>query len=223
MQVVCPEGAVAGGQMVVNVPVSAVVQPSQCKSCSQWRCRSCSQLLRWARRRRLSGTTVVEQPMMMAADRPQPQVMATPPPHTTAPPQPQAMARAPMEGRVEEIELGCYGQQGAPCCWLMSLSWKDSDRTVITRARVLLLLLHRLLPGLLRRHGSGKRQREFQSANGVKPELSVAHLVHHDWRHREWRRRIGKCANIKALAHGIRLSHRASTSHEDESRTGRAR
>ena len=73
------------------------------------------------------------------------------------------MARAPMEGRVEEIQLGCYGQQGAPCCWLMSLSWKDSDRTVIVRVQARLLLLHRLLPGLLRRSRPGKRQREFQS------------------------------------------------------------
>ena len=82
----------------------------------------------------IMGTTVVEQPMAMAAP-PQPQVMAVVQPQMqmmAAPPQPQAMARAPMEGRVEEIQLGCYGQQGAPCCWLMSLSWKDSDRTVIT-------------------------------------------------------------------------------------------
>ena len=124
MQVVCPEGAVAGGQMVVNVPVSAVVQPTAMQVVQPVAQEGAPAPI-------IMGTTVVEQPMMMAASW-QPQVMATPPPHTTAPPQPQAMARAPMEGRVEEIQLGCYGQQGAPCCWLMSLSWKDYDRTVIS-------------------------------------------------------------------------------------------
>ena len=135
MQVVCPEGAVAGGQMVVNVPMSGTpaVQSAQPMQVVQPVAMQVVQPVAQmgAEAPIIMGTTVVEQPMMMAAP-PQPQVMATPPPHTTAPPQPQAMARAPMEGRVEEIEMGCYGQQGAPCCWLMSLSWKDSDRTVIT-------------------------------------------------------------------------------------------
>ena len=132
MQVVCPEGAVAGGQMVVNVPVSAVVQPTPMQVVQPTAMQVVQPVAQeGAPAPIIMGTTVVEQPMMMAASW-QPQVMATPPPHTTAPPQPQAMARAPMEGRVEEIQLGCYGQQGAPCCWLRSLSWKDSDRTVIT-------------------------------------------------------------------------------------------
>ena len=124
MQVVCPEGAVAGGQMVVNVPAVQSAQPMPIVQPTMMAAPPV------ASAPVIMGTTVVEQPMMMAASW-QPQVMATPPPHTAAP-QPQAMARAPMEGRVEEIQLGCYGQQGAPCCWLMSLSWKDSDRTVIT-------------------------------------------------------------------------------------------
>ena len=131
MQVVCPEGAVAGGQMVVNVPVSAVVQPTPMQVVQPTAMQVVQPVAQeGAPAPIIMGTTVVEQPMMMAASW-QPQVMATPPPHTTAPPQPQAMARAPMEGRVEEIQLGCYGQQGAPCCYLMSLSWKDYDRTVI--------------------------------------------------------------------------------------------
>ena len=117
MQVVCPEGAVAGGQMVVNVPA---VQSAQPMPIVQPMMMAAPPV---ASAPIIMGTTVSEQPMMAAP--PQPQVMA-------APPQPQAMARAPMEGRVEEIEMGCYGQQGAPCCWLMSVSWKDNDRTVIT-------------------------------------------------------------------------------------------
>ena len=133
MQVVCPEGAVAGGQMVVNVPA---VQSAQPMPIVQPMMMAAPPV---ASAPIIMGATVVEQPMEMAAP-PQPQVMAVVQPQPqvmaatweAAPPQPQAMARAPMEGRVEEIQLGCYGQQGAPCCWLMSLSWKDSDRTVIT-------------------------------------------------------------------------------------------
>jgi len=135
MQVVCPEGAVAGGQMVVNVPVSAVVQPTPMQVVQPTAMQVVQPVAQeGAPAPIIMGTTVVEQPMAMAAP-PQPQVMAVVQPQMqmmAAPPQPQAMARAPMEGRVEEIQLGCYGQQGAPCCWLMSVSWKDSDRTVIT-------------------------------------------------------------------------------------------
>ena len=128
MQVVCPEGAVAGGQMVVNVPVSAVVQPTAMQVVQPVAMQVVQPVAQVG-----APAPIIMQPMQMAtASWEQPQVMATPQPHTAAPPQPQAMARAPMEGRVEEIQLGCYGQQGAPCCWLMSLSWKDSDRTVIT-------------------------------------------------------------------------------------------
>ena len=133
MQVVCPEGAVAGGQMVVNVPAVQSAQPMPIVQPTMMAAPPV------ASAPIIMGATVVEQPMMMAAP-PQPQVMAVVQPQPqvmaatweAAPPQPQAMARAPMEGRVEEIETGCYGQQGAPCCWLMSVSWKDNDRTVIT-------------------------------------------------------------------------------------------
>ena len=128
MQVVCPEGAVAGGQMVVNVPAVQSAQPMPIVQPTMMAAPPV------ASAPIIMGATVVEQPMMMAAP-PQPQVMAVVQPQPqvmAAPPQPQAMARAPMEGRVEEIEMGCYGQQGAPCCWLMSVSWKDNDRTVIT-------------------------------------------------------------------------------------------
>ena len=117
MQVVCPEGAVAGGQMVVNVPA---VQSAQPMPIVQPMMMAAPPV---ASAPIIMGATVVEQPMVMATASWETQA---------APPQPQAMARAPMEGRVEEMETGCYGQQGAPCCWLMSVSWKDNDRTVIT-------------------------------------------------------------------------------------------
>ena len=68
MQVVCPEGAVAGGQMVVNVPVSAVVQPTPMQVVQPTAMQVVQPVAQeGAPAPIIMGTTVVEQPMMMAA------------------------------------------------------------------------------------------------------------------------------------------------------------
>jgi hypothetical protein len=79
---------------------------------------------------------VMAQPIMGQPVTPQPQemlVMGTvmPSEGKQAAPQPQGMARGPMDGRVEEIQMGWYTQSGAPCCYFMQLTF-NSDRTLIS-------------------------------------------------------------------------------------------
>ena len=105
MQVTCPPNASAGGQMLVNVPMPA--QPAM-----------------------VAAQPIMAQPMMGQPMMGQPQdavVMGT---VMQTAPQPQGMERGPMDGRVEEIQMGWYTQDGCPCLFFMRQS-SNADRTLI--------------------------------------------------------------------------------------------
>ncbi len=121
MQVTCPPNASAGGQMIVNVPMAPpAMQMAQPMMAQPMMAQP------------MMAQPVMAQPMMATSQ--DAIVMGTVMPMAapqTAAPQPQGMARGPMDGRVEEIQLGWYTQEGAPCCYFMQLSF-NSDRTVIS-------------------------------------------------------------------------------------------
>ena len=126
MQVTCPLNASAGSQMIVNVPMAQSPPADVPMGVPAMQ----------------MGQPMMAQPMMAQLMMAQPVmaqsqgavVMGTVMPMAaaqTGAPQPQGMARGPMDGRVEEIQMGWYTQKGAPCCYFMQHTF-NSDRTVIS-------------------------------------------------------------------------------------------
>ena len=118
-QVICPDGAYAGGNMLVNVPVAAAPPMVMAQAVDP----SAQVPMGIAMPPQQQMGMVMAQPIM-AQPMAQPMVMA---PQGVAPVN-NTMARGPMDDRMHEATSGCYYSKNAPCCWAAYMSF-DKDRS----------------------------------------------------------------------------------------------
>ena len=101
MQVICPNGASAGSPMLVNVPMAAATAAVPV----------------------VAATPVpVVGAAVVSTDVPMGKMPMEPVPMGITVPTPAAMSRGKMDGRVAEIESGCYTLSDCPCCYWMYVS-----------------------------------------------------------------------------------------------------
>ena len=141
-QVICPDGAYAGGVAVAPpiVMAQAVDQSAPVPTVmAQAMDPSASVPLGVVMSPQQQMGTAMAQPMVMA-----PQGVA---------PVNNTMARGPMDGRMSEVSSGCYYHKNAPCCFLFL---QRGPLDLHDRPRLLLLRLLLPLPtGLLRQPKRG--------------------------------------------------------------------
>ena len=112
-QVICPDGAYAGGNMLVNVPVAAAPPMVM------------AQAVNPSVPVPMGIAMPPQQQMGMAMAQPmgQPMVMAQ-----GVAPVNNTMARGLMDDRMHEATSGCYYQKNAPCCYAAYMSF-NKDRS----------------------------------------------------------------------------------------------